>query len=212
MNSEVDDFIDRASKWQAETTELRNLLLECGLAEEIKWRQPCYSLNMANVAIIGAFKDYITLSFFKGVLLKDDERMLHQPGANSRSVRMFKFTAVDQIHEIADTIKAYVFEAVEIEKAGLKVDVKAINELGLPEELIERFDQFPELKIAFEALTPGRQRGYLIFFTGAKQSKTRLSRIDQYSKRILNGKGFHDCVCGHSKRMPNCDGSHKFYE
>jgi uncharacterized protein YdeI (YjbR/CyaY-like superfamily) len=210
MNPKVDDFINNAKKWQPEIKQLRLLLLDCGLTEEFKWRMPCYCFQGNNVVLIGSFKEYCTLSFFKGILLQDSNGILSKPGENSRSMRFFKFTNLEQIIEQQLIIKAYVYEAIEIEKAGLKVIFKTNTELDLVAELQIALDKNPALKTAFQALTPGRQRAYNLYFSEAKQSKTRETRIEKYTQRILNGKGINDCICGLSKKMPNCDGSHKY--
>ena len=210
MNPKVDDFINNATKWQPEIKQLRLLLLDCGLTEEFKWRNPCYTFQGNNVVIIGSFKEYCTLSFFKGTLLQDSNGILSKPGENSQAVRFFKFTNLEQIIEQQSIIKAYIYEAIEIEKAGLKVIFKSNTELELVEELQVALDKNPALKTAFQALTPGRQRAYNLHFSEAKQSKTRETRIEKYTQRILNGKGINDCICGLSKKMPNCDGSHKY--
>ncbi|SHN09738.1 DUF1801 domain-containing protein [Flavobacterium xinjiangense] len=210
MNPKVDDFINNATKWQPEIKQLRQLLLDCGLTEEFKWRMPCYCFQGNNVVLIGNFKEYCTLSFFKGILLQDSNSLLSKPGENSQSMRFFKFTNLEEIIEQQSIIKAYIYEAIEIEKAGLKVIFKSNTELELVEELQIALDKNPQLKTAFEALTPGRQRAYNLHFSEAKQSKTRETRIEKYTQRILNGKGINDCICGLSKKMPNCDGSHKY--
>ena len=210
MNPKVDDFISEATKWQAEIKQLRTLLLDGGLTEEFKWRTPCYSFQGNNVVIIGCFKNYCTLSFFKGALLQDSHKVLSKPGENSQAVRFFKFTNLEEITEQKPTIKAYIFEAIEIEKAGLKVAFKSNTELEWVAELQMALDKNPALKTAFNALTPGRQRAYNLYFSEAKQPKTRETRIEKYTQRILDRKGINDCICGLSKKMPGCDGSHKF--
>ena len=210
MNAKVDDYIFNAKKWQSEIKQLRELLLDCGLTEEFKWRTPCYSFKGKNVVLIGSFKEYCALSFFKGTLLQDSNGILSKPGENSQAIRFFKFRNLEEIIDQKSIIKAYVYEAIEIEKAGLKVNFKSNTELELVKELQLALDKNPSLKTAFEALTPGRQRAYNIYFSGSKQSKTRETRIEKYTERILAGKGFNDCVCGLSKKMPNCDGSHKY--
>lgn len=210
MNPKVDDFINNAQKWQPEIKQLRLLLLDCGLTEEFKWRNPCYTFQGNNVVIIGSFKEYCTLSFFKGTLLQDSNGILSKPGENSQAVRFFKFTNVEQIIEKQSIIKSYIYEALEIDKAGIKVIFKSNTELELVAELQIALDKNPALKTAFQALTPGRQRAYNLYFSEAKQSKTRETRIEKYTQRILNGKGINDCICGLSKKMPNCDGSHKY--
>ena len=211
MNSDVDEYLNNVGRWQNELRLLRRLLLDCGLNEEFKWKQPCYTFKDNNVAIISDFKAYCSIGFFKGSLLKDGQGVLISPGENSQSSRQLRFTSTQQIVDQESIIKAYIFEAIEVEKAGLKVSFKKSSEYDIPEELQLVLDQDAEFRTAFEALTPGRQRGYLLHFAGAKQSETRLSRIEKYRARIMAGKGLQDCVCGHSKRMPRCDGSHKHY-
>ena len=210
MNPKVDELISSATKWQPEIKQLRLLLLDCGLTEEFKWRMPCYCFKGNNIVLIGSFKEFCTLSIFKGILLQDSNGILSKPGENSQSMRFFKFTNLEEITENQSIIKAYIYEAIEIEKAGLKVIFKSNTELELVEELQIAFDKNPDLKTAFNALTPGRQRAYNLHFSEAKQSKTRETRIEKYTQRILDGKGFNDCICGLSKKMPGCDGSHKF--
>jgi len=210
MNPKVDQYISKAQKWQEELKQLRKLLLDCALTEELKWGVPCYTFQNKNLILIGGFKAYCALSFFKGVLLKDTNKILKKPGDNSQSVRLIRFTNVQEILNMATKLKAYIQEAIEIENAGLKVNFKEKTPLVFPEELLQLFKENPALKVAFEALTPGRQRGYNLYFSAPKQSKTRISRIEKYTSKILSGKGFHDCTCGLSKKMPSCDGSHKF--
>ena len=210
MNTKVDAFVNNAKKWQTEIIQLRTLLLECGLTEEFKWRNPCYSFQGKNIVLIGSFAAFCSLSFFKGTLLQDSNELLSKPGENSQSMRFFKFTNLEEILEQQSIIKAYIYEAIEIEKAGLKVIFKSNSELELVEELQAALDKNSSLKTAFQALTPGRQRGYNIYFSASKQSKTRETRIEKYTQRILDGNGINDCTCGLSKKMPNCDGSHKY--
>lgn len=205
----VDDYITKASKWKAEIILLRSILLDCDLSETLKWKTPCFLFKNNNIVLIGAFKDYLALSFFKGVLLSDTDQILKSPGENSQSVKLIRFTSEKEIRDLTSTIKAYIYEAIEVEKAQLKVPLQDNTKLELIEELIQKLDENPDLKTAFEKLTPGRQRGYNIYFSAAKQSSTRISRIEKYAPRILSGKGFHDCVCGLSNKMPSCDGSHK---
>lgn len=209
MHPEVDKYLDNAPKWGGEMAQLRTIALECGLTEEWKWRQPCYQHDKKNVVIIGSFKDYCTLSFFKGILLKDAEHILEQQGEHTQSARVVKFTSKERINSLTATLKTYIYEAVEVERAGLKVDFKEKEDLALIDELQGAMASNAELKAAFEGLTPGRQRAYNLYFSGAKHSATRISRIEKYTSRILEGYGFNDCVCGLSKRKPNCDGSHK---
>lgn len=210
MNLKVSEYINQSPKWQKELEKLRSLLLDCGLTEELKWRSPCYTHQNKNVVLLGRFKDYCAFSFVKGILLKDEKKILVAPGENSQSGRLIKFTDIQEILNQEAILKAFVFEAIEIEKAGLKVDFKKNTELEFTEELLTILNEKPKLKNAFNALTPGRQRGYHLYFSAAKQSKTRIARIEKYTNRILQGYGFHDCTCGHSKRLPTCDGSHKF--
>lgn len=178
--------------WPEEMKLLRKILLECGLTEEVKWSMPCYTFQKSNIVMLSAFNDYCALSFFKGALLKDAEGILIQQTKNMQASRQIRFTAVQEVVEMEPILKAYLDEAVEVEKAGLKVDFKEKNELDYPEELQHKLDEDPALKTAFEALTPGRQRGYVLYFSGAKQAKTRASRVEKYVPKILDGKGFHD--------------------
>ena len=186
-------FLRAAEPWRDEIAELRRIVLECGLTEEVKWGAPCFTADGGNVVIIGVLNDYCCLSFFKGVLLKDPEGILQAPGENSRSGRLIPFTAVDQILAQEATLKAYVDEAAGLERAGATVDfAKDREDLPVPAELQARFDDDPAFKAAFEALTPGRRRGWILHFSGAKQSATRASRIEKAAPRILDGKGMHD--------------------
>ena len=210
MNPKLDFFFEKATKWQEELVKLREIVLDCGLTEELKWGVPCYTFNKTNVIILGGFKDYCFISFLKGVLLHDSENILQKPGENTQSGRIIPITDIQKIIGMNQTLKAYIYEAIEVEKAGLKVESNSKTELVFPDELLQKFESNPTFKVAFEALTPGRQRAYNIYFSGAKQSKSRESRIESYVQRILSGKGFNDCTCGLSKRLPNCDGSHKF--
>ncbi len=210
MNPLVDDFIANAKKWQDEMALLRTYILNTGLTEELKWKQPCYTLNNKNILIISAFKEHCVVSFLKGVLLQDDHKLLTLPGENSQSVMFLKFTSLAQIKKAKATIIAYVYEAIEIEKAGLKPITKDNNSLFLVAELQNKLNNNTTLKKAFLALTPGKQRAYNMFFLAAKQVATREQRIAKSIPNILNGKGLNDCTCGLSQRMPSCDGSHKF--
>ncbi|MFC0603677.1 DUF1801 domain-containing protein [Winogradskyella pulchriflava] len=210
MNPKVDTYLSKVEKWQEELETLRSIILKCGLKEDFKWRNPCYTFKEKNIAIIGGFKDYCTISFLKGSLLKDTEQILVMPGPNSRVAKLIQFKSVAEIIELESVIKNYLYEAIEIEKAGLKVNLASKDDIEYPVELNDKFKENPKFQLAFKNLTPGRQRGYILYFNGAKQSKTRMTRIEKYEQRIFNGKGFHDCVCGKSKKMPNCDGSHKY--
>jgi uncharacterized protein YdeI (YjbR/CyaY-like superfamily) len=186
-------FLKAAEPWRDELEQLRRIVLECGLTEEVKWGAPCFTADGGNVVIIGVLNDYCCLSFFKGVLLKDPEGILQAPGENSRSGRLIPFTAVDQILAQEATLKAYVDEAAGLERAGATVDfAKDREDLPVPAELQARFDEDPAFRAAFEALTPGRRRGWILHFSGAKQAATRASRIEKAAPRILDGKGMHD--------------------
>ena len=210
MNLQVDEYLERLQKWSEELEALRSIVLECMLTENIKWGVPCYTYQDTNMLILGSFKEYCCISFFKGVLMSDPHGILTSPGENSQSVRMVKFTNLQEIIKLKPVLKEYIFEAIEVENMGLKVETKKLSDLVFAEELIQVLSQDAVFKTAFEALTPGRQRAYNLFFTAAKQPSTRISRIEKYRQQILNGKGINDCTCGLSKRMPTCDGSHKF--
>tara|TARA_R110002050_G_scaffold5843_1_gene25063 strand:+ start:174 stop:794 length:621 start_codon:yes stop_codon:yes gene_type:complete len=182
----------KVNNWIEELKQLRLIILETGLIEELKWGVPCYTFDKSNVLVMAAFKNYCSVSFFKGVLLEDDKGILAKAGENSQSARLIRFTNVKQVLDLELTLKEYIKKAIEVEKAGLKVHFKNPSEQDIPEEFQHKLDESPELRTAFEALTPGRQRGYLLHFSGAKQSKTRVSRIEKYIPKILEGKGFHD--------------------
>lgn len=212
MEVKVDDYISKAKYWKLELEQLRKILVECGLVETFKWRNPCYMYDKSNVVIIGEFKAYCGLMFFKGALLQDADGILIQPTENVQAARQLRFTTVQQIVALAPTIKAYIFEAIEIEKAGLKVKLKDNTDLVFVPELQSMLLKSNVFCAAFYGLTPGRQRAYNLFFAAAKQAKTREQRIEKYTKQIINGKGLYDCTCGLSKKMPNCDGSHKYIQ
>jgi uncharacterized protein YdeI (YjbR/CyaY-like superfamily) len=209
MNPKVDEYISKSKKWTEELDKLRTIILDCQLHEDVKWGVPCYTFQNSNVVLIHEFKEYCAILFVKGSLLLDAEGILIQQTENVQAGRQVRFTNLSRIIELETTLKAYIYEAIEVEKAGLKVDFKKSTEYTIPEEFQLKLDENPALKTAFEALTPGRQRGYIFYFTQAKQSKTRESRVESCIQRILNGKGLDDCICGLSKRKPNCDGSHK---
>jgi uncharacterized protein YdeI (YjbR/CyaY-like superfamily) len=191
-NPSVDGYLRKNKKWQKELEALRTIALDTPLTEEVKWRVPCYTFEGKNIAFLGAFKESCAFSFVKGALLKDARGILQLPGENTQSARVIRFTDLEQIVKIGPILKAYVDEAIKIEKAGLKVKFKTPAEFKLPEELQNKFKQRPDLKTAFAALTPGRQRGYVLHFSGAKQSKTREARIEKCVPRILDGKGLDD--------------------
>ena len=192
MNANVDWFFNKASKWQDAYSELRMYVLDCRLKEELKWGCPCYIAEKNNVVLIHGFKDYCALLFMQGALLKDGKKVLIQQTANVQSARQMRFTSVEEIIKKKSIIKAYIKEAIAIDKAGLKVELKKTTEYKVPEEFQAVLEDMPELKIAFEKLTPGRQRGYLLYFSSAKQSKTREDRIEKYVQHILDGKGLDD--------------------
>ena len=192
MNPKVDVFISKAQKWQEEFKKLRMIVLDCGLTEELKWGVPCYTLEKSNIVLIHGFKEYCAILFVKGALLKDTVGVLIQQTENVQSARQIRFTSADEIVEMEPILKAYIKEAIEAEKADLKVDFKKTTEFNLPEEFQNKLDELPALKTAFEALTPGRQRAYLLYFSAPKQSKTRESRIEKCMQQILKGKGLND--------------------
>lgn len=182
----------KVNDWRAELKLLRALVLECGLLEELKWSVPCYTINNRNVLIVSALREYCSLSFFKGSLMRDPNKILVKPGENSQAAMLIKFTSLQQINELDATLREYILEAAEIERSGQKVNLQAKHELQLPDELLKKFEALPALKRAFESLTPGRQRGYVLFFSAAKQAKTRESRIEKWIPSILEGRGMHD--------------------
>ncbi|MDQ0231814.1 DUF1801 domain-containing protein [Metabacillus malikii] len=210
-NPKVDEFLSKTEKWHEEFVKLREIVRECELNEEFKWMHPCYTYENKNVVLIHGFKEYCALLFHKGALLKDKHGILVQQTDKVQAARQIRFKNVNEIVELEQILKEYIREAIEVEKAGLEVEKKP-NEIEIPEELLAKFEEIPELKPAFEALTPGRQRAYILYFSQAKQSKTRTSRIESNIEKILAGKGLKDCTCGLSKRMPNCDGSHKLIQ
>lgn len=191
-NTKVDAYINNAKRWREEMGALRTILLTCPFTEDFKWGKPCYTYQGNNVVMIIAFKEYCALSFLKGVLLTDASGILVSPGANSQSARQLRFTSVEEITALKDTIKAYANNGIAVEKAGLEVDFKRSTEFAIPEELQKKLDELPTLKEAFEALTPGRQRAYALYFTGPKQTKTREQRVERSIPRILAGKGLND--------------------
>ncbi|TDQ29997.1 YdeI/OmpD-associated family protein [Tenacibaculum caenipelagi] len=188
----VDNYIEKEKKWKEETKLLRELCLECGLIEDFKWMHPCYTFREKNIVLIHSFKEYCALLFHKGALLSDTSNILIQQTENVQSARQIRFTEAQQIIDLKTTIKTYIFEAIEIEKLGLKVKMKKTTEFEMPDELIKAFEENLDLKNAFEALTPGRQRSYLLYFSQAKQSKTRETRIEKSTPKIFEGKGYNE--------------------
>jgi uncharacterized protein YdeI (YjbR/CyaY-like superfamily) len=191
-NPKVDAFLANAKKWQEELKKLRTILLDSELTEEFKWGEPCYTFQGKNVAIINGLKESCALAFFKGALLKDVHGVLTRPGQHSQSARWFKFASAQEIVEMRSVVKAYIREAIEVERSGLKVKLRKTSDLKFPEELQTMLDEFPDFKAAFERLTPGRQRAYIFHISGAKQSKTRESRVQKCMPQILEGKGLLD--------------------
>ncbi len=206
----VDEYMQSADKWGAEMAYLRYLLLDCLMVETYKWKTPVYMVGSKNLIAISSLKEHCALNFFNGALLQDEEGLLIKPGEHTQLGRWMKFNSVEQIKEKEDIIKAYILEAIEVEKLGLKLEKP--SEIPYPEELVTIFNSKPALKAAFEKLTPGRQRAYLRFFTDGKQSETRKLRIEKNEKYILRGFGPTDCVCGLTKKKPGCDGSHRAIE
>ena len=192
MNPKVDFYFTNSEKWQDELRTLRTLILECGLTEELKWGVPCYTFQKSNVVLIHEFKAYCAILFTKGALLNNAEGILIQQTENVQAARQIRFTNVQQIVEIANTIKAYIYEAIEVEKAGLKVELKKPTEFKMAEEFQQKLEGNPALKTAFEKLTPGRQRAYLLHFSSPKQAKTREARVEKCTEAILNGKGLNE--------------------
>lgn len=192
MNPKVDEFLGKAKKWKEEYEKLRNIVLDCELTEDFKWKHPCYTFEKKNIVLIHGFKEYCALLFHKGALLKDPRGILIQQTENVQAARQIRFTNVQKIEEMKAILKSYILEAVNIEKAGLKVDFKKHEEYIIPEELQNQFAENPALKTAFEALTPGRQRAYIHYFSTPKKSITRESRVKKYIPQILNGKGLND--------------------
>ena len=192
MNHKVDVFLSKSKKWQEEFEKLRMIILDCHLTEELKWGQPCYTFEKSNIVLIHGFKEYCALLFIKGALLHDAKGILIQQTENVQAGRQIRFTNVREIVEMEPILKAYIYEAIEVEKAGLEVNFKNNIEFIIPEEFQNKLDEIPALKIAFGALTPGRQRAYILHFSAPKQSKTRESRVEKCMQQILNGKGLND--------------------
>lgn len=210
MNAVVDQFLASVKSGKEELGLLRKLLHESDLKEEFKWKQPCYTYNDKNIIILSSLKDHVMISFFKGALLDDKNDLLQKAGQHSQSARIIRFYSLDEVKKASKTIKALIKQAIKIEETGKQVEKDESFFIEKPSELVDQFKKDKEFDKAFHQLTPGRQRAYLMFFTAAKQTETRTSRIEKYKDRILKGFGFNDCVCGLSKRMPNCDGSHKY--
>lgn len=191
-NPRVDGYFKKVGKWQEEMKLLRKIVLSCPVTEELKWGKPCYTVEGSNVVLIIGFKNYCALLFAKGALLKDPKGILIQPTENTQAARQIRFTSIEEIRKLEPALKACIEQAIEVQKAGLEVTYKKPSEFKIPEELRSKFDELPAMKTAFNALTPGRQRAYLLYFSGAKQSKTRESRIAKSTKQILARKGLND--------------------
>lgn len=192
MNPKVDWFFDKDTQWQKEYRKLRTICLDCGLMEELKWGCPCYTFENSNIVLIHGFKEYCALLFFKGALLNDPEGILIQQTENVQSARQIRFTNSKEIGKMEKILKAYIYEAIEVERAGLKVKMKGTSDFKIPEEFQQRLNKNAALKKAFNALTPGRQRAYIFYFSQPKQSKTREARVEKYVQQILDGKGLND--------------------
>lgn len=192
MNPKVDFYFRKSGKWQEEIVSLRSIILGCQLSEELKWGVPCYTFENSNIVLIHEFKDYCALLFFKGALLSDSGGILIQQTENVQSARQIRFRNIREINELESVVRTYIFEAIEVEKSGLQVNFKKTTEFQIPDELLQKFDEFPALKTAFETLTPGRQRAYILYFSAPKQPKTRVARVEKYLPKIMIGKGLDD--------------------
>ena len=192
MNPKVDFYFTKAKKWQEEIVQMRLIALDCGLTEELKWGCPCYTFNNDNIVLIHVFKEYCAFLFFKGVLLNDTNGILIQQTENVQSARQVRFTSLQEVIDLKTIVRGYIYEAIEIEKAGLKVELKKAADFVVADEFKYKLDRIPALKAAFEALTPGRQKAYYLFFAAPKQSKTREQRVEKCMPQILNGKGLND--------------------
>ena len=205
----VDHYLHDQPIWQEALGALVDLLRQEDVEETIKWSTPVYMYRGSNILGLGAFKHHCTLSFFHGALLSDAEGVLLKPGENTQAGRWIKFCHAEEVHKMAPILKTYIQEAIDVARAGHKIEMKTVDEYAVPKELQSELSQDPSFEEAWNALTPGRRRAYLLFFDSAKQSATKTDRILKYRPRMLQGKGINYCICGLSKRMPNCDGSHK---
>lgn len=192
MNPKVDFYFNKAEKWQEEIEQLRLIALDCGLTEELKWGCPCYTYRESNIVLIHVFKEYCAFLFFKGALLSDTHKVLIQQSENVQAARQIRFTHVEEVTAQRNILKAYIYEAIEVEKAGLKVSLKKTEDFAVADEFQSKLNSIPALKVAFEALTPGRQKAYLLHFSQPKQSSTREARVEKWMPQILNGKGLND--------------------
>lgn len=206
---QVSEYFEKLKHWKKELSELRSIVLSSGLTEEYKWKHPCYTEEGANLIMLGDFKGFCSISFFNGALLKDPKGLLQKGGEHTQSSRILRFTSLDEIKEQSNAIKSFTQQSIQLQQSGAKPKKQAPPSITHPAELTQAFKKNPALKTAFLALTPGRQRDYLILFTGSEEPATRAARIERVTDRILKGFGRNDCTCGLSKRMPQCDGSHK---
>ena len=209
MNPELELYFSDLGLYKPILNQLRAIVLSCGLMEEVKWKGPCYTYQGKNIVMLGNFKDNCVISFFKGSLLQDSEGFLSKPGENSQVFRIIRFKSMDDFIKVGPFLKAYIFEAIEIEKSGIKLPSIDIATMEIPDELTQNFKGNEQFKMAFESLTPGRQRAYIMFFSAAKNAQARFDRIEKFKNQIMDGKGMNDCTCGLSRKMPACDGSHK---
>jgi len=209
MHPDVDRFLEKEIRWKDELMALREIILESGLTEDYKWKQPCYTHEGVNILIIGSLKASCMISFFKGVLLADHDQLLEFAGENSQSAKLMRFRSTDEILRMKNKILGFIRESIALETMGAKIPKGSAPEIPVPDELMDLWKKDKTFDRAFHMLTPGRQRAYLMHFTAAKQSETRMSRIQKYMPRIMDGKGINDCTCGLSKKMPACDGSHR---
>lgn len=209
MLERIENYFRNVGRWEKELRMLGEIATDNGLEESFKWKHPCYMFQGKNVILIGEFAEYCSMTFIKGVLMEDPYGILKQVTKNVQAERILKITSMEQIKSLKSQIGEYIQEAIAIEKSGKKVPMKTTEDYEVPEELTFMFNEMPDFKEAFEGLTPGRQRGYLLHYAGAKQSKTRMTRIENSMERVFLGKGLTDCICGKSKHMPRCDGSHK---
>jgi uncharacterized protein YdeI (YjbR/CyaY-like superfamily) len=209
MNTKVDAFLVQVKNWREELSVLRGIILQSGLEEELKWGSPCYMLEKKNLVIIQGFKEYFAIMFFQGAIIQDPLGRLVKPGENTQAGRQMRFKNMEDLVQDESLIKSYLEEAISLEKAGTRVVTKDPKEWNIPSEFQAHLEKNAALKTAFEKLTPGRQKAYCIYFADGKQTQTRETRIEKFIPRILSGKGMLDCICGLSKRMPGCDGSHR---
>ena len=209
INPDLELYFSDLGLFKPILNKLRATVLSCELTEEVKWKGPCYTHQGKNIVMLGNFKDNCVISFFKGSLLQDSEGLLSKPGENSHVFSVIRFKSMDDFIKAEPFLKSYIFEAIEVEKSGVKLPSIDIATIEVPDELTQNFKGNEQFKMAFESLTPGRQRAYIMFFSAAKNAQTRIDRIEKFKNQIMDGKGMNDCTCGLSRKMPACDGSHK---